>query len=198
MSEGRSTSHWAFRTPAFFIAATLFAAAGCASRPLPPLGQRPVPVRKPAPSALAPASPTASTPEALTAEIQQDIRAAIGPRPVVELDTSPPWRPPSAKEESPLPYITQHSGRLVVAGFRRMFGRCLETDSEDPSPRGMAVTIVVGPNGEVVRTEVFDLYGTPTANMRLCVARLARYLNFDPPGGSGAALVVTMHFRSPQ
>jgi hypothetical protein len=87
---------------------------------------------------------------------------------------------------------------LVVAGFRRTFGRCLETDSEDPSPRGIAVTIVLGPNGEVVRTEVLDLYGTPTPNMRLCAARLARYLNFDPPGGSGAALVVTMHFRSPR
>ncbi len=83
----------------------------------------------------------------------------------------------------------------VVAGLRGRFRTCYQTGlNSDPGMSGkVIISAKVGPNGEVVSSDVAQNTGlSPT--VASCIAGVLKRATFSPPGGGGSTLTVPVTF----
>ncbi len=91
---------------------------------------------------------------------------------------------------------TVANANAVVAGARAGFRACYKRAmDEDPTMHGsVRVTLKVGPNGEVSSASAAGASGLSSSLVNCLVGRV-RGLQFDPPQGGGATLVIPMGFE---
>jgi hypothetical protein len=141
--------------------------------------------------------PEASSSAAYGETVDETVRAAVHPRPLLEIDIPP--GPLSYWERGPVQQVPAYpeDAETMVTGLRTQFLRCFEgnPDARWARPSGIAVTVTVAPNGEVAAATTKAAYGAPSAGVQDCVSTALKRVSFGPPGGGHADVKVTVHFR---